>query len=686
MMQPSVPADNPLLDFSGLPRFSAIRVEHVLPAVEWVLADNRASIDRLLDRTESYTWDNLVQPLEDLGHRFSRIWSPVGHLNAVVNRPELRDAYDACLPLISAYLTELGQNERLYRAYQAIRNDPSFGSLSRSQRTVVDHALRDFRLSGIDLDHDRRARFRAIAAELAALTSRFEQNLLDATNGWTRLVTDERQLSGLPDSARTMAGQVAAQHGAKGWMFTLEAPSYLAVMTHADDRDLRREMYEAYVTRASDEGPCAGRWDNGPVMESILALRYEQARLLGFANYAERSLETTMAGEPHRVLGFLYDLAERSIPVARRELDELRAFAIRRLDLGELEAWDLLYASEKLRQDTFDIAQERLRAYFPLSRVLHGMFEIAQRLYGISIRPRSGVDTWHPDVRFYEIFDGGELRGQFYLDPFARPHKRGGAWMDECVIRKRLGGGFETPVAFLVCNFAPPVADKEALLTHDEVVTLFHEFGHGLHHLLTRMDYPSIAGIQGVPWDAVEFPSQFMENWCWQRESLSLASGHYQTGEPLPAGIFDRLVAARNFQSGMKMLRQIEFALFDFRLHLEFDPAKGGRIYEMLQEVRNQVAVIYPPSFNRFPHSFSHIFAGGYAAGYYSYKWAEVLSSDAFSLFEEKGLFDRESGQRFLRTVLEQGGSREPMELFIEFRGREPRIDALLRHSGIMVS
>jgi oligopeptidase A len=685
MASPSPPADNPLLDFSGLPRFSAIRPGHVGPALDWVLADSRAAIERLLGSHESYTWDSLVQPLEELSHRLSRTWSPVGHLNAVVNTPELRDAYNACLPRLSAYLTELGQNGRLYAAYRSIREGAAFATLSRAQKTVIDNALRDFRLSGIGLDEQARARFRELTAELAVLTSKFEQNLLDATNGWTRLVGDARELSGLPESVRAVAEQAAAQRGVKGWLFTLEFPSYLAVMTHADDRALRREVYEAFVTRASDEGPCAGRWDNGPLMERILALRHEQARLLGFANYAERSLATKMAGDARQVLAFLHDLAQRSLPVARRELEELREFARRRLDLGQLEAWDLFYVSEKLRQEAFDITQERLRVYFPATRVLSGMFEVARRLYGAVIRPAQGADTWHPDVRFYEVRDAaGELRGQFYVDLFARPHKRGGAWMDECVIRKRSSSGFSVPVAFLTCNFSPPVGGGEALLTHDEVVTLFHEFGHGLHHLLTRMDYPSVAGIQGVPWDAVELPSQFMENWCWQRESLALISAHYQSGEPLPPELFERLLAARNFQSGMKMLRQIEFALFDFRLHLEFDPARGGRVYQLLQEVRDQVAVVQPPSFNRFPHSFSHIFAGGYAAGYYSYKWAEVLSSDAFSLFEERGLFDAETGQRFLRTILEQGGSREPMELFVEFRGREPQIDALLRHSGIM--
>lgn len=683
-MHQQPPKDNPLLDFSGLPQFDRIRPAHALPAIEWLLADNRARIESLLDEGGTFDWERLVPPLEELGHRLSRVWSPIAHLNAVVNTPELRDAYNACLPLLSEYMSELGQNERLYRAYREVREAPGFDSLTAPQRKLVENALRDFRLSGIALGEADRTRYREIVAELAVLTSRFEQNLLDATNGWTRHVTDERRLAGLPDTVRSMARQAAGQRGMDGWVFTLEFPSYLGLMTHADDAELRREMYEAYVTRASDQGPCAGRWDNGPVMESVLALRHEQARLLGFRSYAERSLETKMAADPEQVLAFLGNLAERSLPVARREFDELRAFAREHHGVADLHAWDLPYYSEKLRQHTYDISQEKLRAWFPEPRVLAGMFEIVRRLYGISIRPREDVATWHPDVRFFDVFDAdGGLRGRFYLDLFARASKRGGAWMDECVIRRATDQGVEVPVAYLVCNFSPPVADGPALLTHDEVLTLFHEFGHGLHHMLTRMDYPGVAGIQGVPWDAVELPSQFMENWCWQRDAIPLISGHYKTGESLPAAMFERLLQARNFQAGMKMLRQLEFALFDFRLHHEYDPGRGGRIYEILEEVRKQVAVVFPPDFNRFPHSFSHIFAGGYAAGYYSYKWAEVLSSDAFSLFEEKGLFDAETGRRFLETILEQGGSREPMELFIEFRGREPQIDALLRHSGI---
>ncbi len=677
--------DNPLLAAEGLPRFHAIRAAHVVPAIEQMLADNRTRIKQLLKDGGEYDWDTCARPLEDLACRLNRVWSPVGHLNAVVNTPELREAYNACLPLLSAYASELGQNERLYRAYQAVERRPDFSKLAPAQKKIVENALRDFRLSGVALGERDKARYREVVQELALLTARFEQNLLDATQAWSRHVEDEQMLAGLPPGARAMAEQSARQRGMTGWVFTLEYPSYLAVMTYADDRALRYEMYEGFVTRASDQGPHAGRWDNGPVMERILALRHEEACLLGFANYAERSLATKMARDTHQVVEFLRDLAARSLPGARHELDDLRKFARAHLGLEVLEAWDVMYCSERLRQHTYAISQEEIKAYFPVQRVLSGLFEVARRLFGVAIAEHAGVETWHPDVRFYDIRDAqGELRGQFYLDLYARPHKRGGAWMGDCISRRRTDNGVDTPVSYLVCNFTPPVDGESPRLTHDEVLTLFHEFGHGLHFMLTLVDYPSVAGTEGVAWDAVELPSQFMENWCWQREALALISGHYLTGEPLPEALFARLLAARNFQSGMKMLRQIEFALFDFRLHLDYDPASGGRIYEILQQVRDEVAVFRPPSFNRFPHSFSHIFAGGYAAGYYSYKWAEVLSSDAFSLFEERGVFDMETGIRFLTTVLEQGGSRDPLELFVEFRGREPQIDALLRHHGLM--
>ena len=675
---------NPLLAMRGLPPFSAIRPEHIEPAIDQLLAEGRAAVARLLDGQRDYTWANLVAPLEDLSDRLRRVWSPVGHMNAVVNSPELRAAYNACLPKLSDYATELGQNEPLYRAYQSIADGPEWARLDTAQKKIIDNALRDFRLSGVALPPAQKARFKDIMQELSNLTAKFEENLLDATNGWHKQIDDVNDLAGLPPTAIALLAQLAQQRGLQGWLATLEFPSYIPIITYADNRALRRELYEAYVTRASDAGPNAGRWDNTPVMERLLALRHESAQLLGFKNYAEYSIAPKMARSTDQVLSFLTDLAQRSIGMARAELDEVRAYAREQHGVQELEAWDVTYYGEKLRQHRYAISKEDLKPYFPEARAVAGMFQVVKRLYGLDIRERSGVDTWHPDVRFFEIRDErGDLRGQFYLDLYARQHKRGGAWMDDCITRKREADGVQTPTAYLTCNFSPPVGNDPALFTHDEVLTLFHEFGHGLHHMLTKVDYPSVAGIAGVAWDAVELPSQFMENWCWQREALDLIAGHYLSGAPLPDELFRKMLAARNFQAGMQMVRQLEFALFDFRLHLEYDPARGGRVYEILDEVREQVAVMKPPSFNRFPHSFSHIFAGGYAAGYYSYKWAEVLSSDAFSAFEEQGIFDRNTGLRFLTTVLEQGGSREPMELFVEFRGREPPIDALLRHSGI---
>ncbi len=675
---------NPLLELKGLPPFSKIRPEHIEPAIDALLAECRRTVAGLLETDGPWHWDNLVQPIEDVEDRLSRAWSPVSHMNSVVNSEPLRQAYNACLPKLSEYGTEMGQNEALYRAFRALRESPGFEQLEQAQRRIIDNELRDFRLSGVALPPAQRERYKAIMLELSSLTAKFEENLLDATNAWQRQVTDESELAGLPESALQLARQTAEREGLEGWLFNLEFPSYYPVLTYADNRALREAFYTAYVTRASDEGPHAGQWDNGPVMERILALRHEAAQLLGFRNYAERSLATKMAQSPEQVLQFLNDLAERSLPRARAELDEVRAFAAEHHGVTELEAWDLPYYSEKLRQHTYAISQEELKPWFPESRVVPGMFAVVERLYGLRISRVEGIDVWHPDVRFYEIRDaGGQLRGQFYLDLYARPHKRGGAWMDECISRRVTRDGLQTPVAYLTCNFSPPIGDRPALFTHDEVITLFHEFGHGLHHMLTQVDYAGVSGISGVAWDAVELPSQFMENWCWEREALDLISGHVDTGEPLPQDLFERMIAARNFQSAMQMVRQLEFALFDFRLHLEYDPGKGARIYEILDEVRRQVAVVRPPSFNRFPHSFSHIFAGGYAAGYYSYKWAEVLSADAFAAFEEAGIFDRETGMRFLTRILEQGGARDPMELFIDFRGREPTIDALLRHSGL---
>ena len=675
---------NPLLDYEHLPLFQHIKPEHVQPAVEKVLAENREKLNALLAANETYTWETLLQPLEDLQDQINHVWSPVTHLNAVMNSEALREAHNACLPKLSAYGTELGQNRKLFEAYQAIAQSAHFNELDTAQRKVITDALRDFRLSGVDLPDEQKARYKDIQQTLSSLCSKFSDNVLDATQGWKKHIADAAQLQGLPESAMAMARQTAEADKQSGWMLSLEFPSYFAVMTYADDRDLRREMHEAYVTRASDQGPNAGQWDNSSVMENILALRHEKAQLLGFDSFAQLSLATKMAPDTDSVIGFLKELAAKSKPIAQQELQELQAFAQKELGLADLQPWDVLYASEKLRQNKYAISQEELKAYFPETKVIPGLFAIVKRLYGLEIHQVEGVQTWHKDVRFYEIKDQqGNMRGQFFLDLYARPNKRGGAWMAECVCRRKTAAGIQIPVAYLTCNFPPPVGDDPALFTHYEVTTLFHEFGHGLHHMLTRVDYLEVSGINGVAWDAVELPSQFMENWCWETQALDLIAGHYQTGEPLPEELLRRLLAAKNFHSAMQMVRQLEFALFDFRLHLEYDPQQGGRIQQVLDEVRREVTVISPAPINRFQHSFSHIFAGGYAAGYYSYKWAEVLSADAFSKFEETGIFDQATGTAFLTNILEQGGSREPLELFVAFRGREPKIDALLRHSGI---
>ena len=679
---PEETMSNPLIDQAGLPAFSLIRPEHVEPAVDARIADCRETIVRLTREVAIPNWENFVEPLDEADDRLNRTWSPVGHLNGVLNSDALRAAYNACLPKLSDYGTEVGQNEDLFRAYQAVAAQEQ---LDQAQRKLLENALRDFHLSGVDLPADAKARYKAISQELSQLTSKYSENLLDATNAWSKLIEDPALLAGLPESALGLARQNAARQGKDGWLFTLDMPYYLPVMTYADNRELRFEMYQAYGTRASDQGPHAGQWDNGETMERILALRHELAQLLGFANYAERSLATKMAPSTAAVLAFLDDLAERSIGQARCELEELRAFAREQHGVTDLEPWDVGYYSEKLRIHRYQISQEEVRPYFPVPRVLTGLFGVVERLFGVRIQEVDGFDSYHPDVRFFEIRDGanGALRGQFYLDPYARQNKRGGAWMDVCTNRMHTRSCDQIPVAYLVCNFTPPVGDRPALLTHNEVQTLFHEFGHGLHHMLTQVDYPGVAGINGVPWDAVELPSQFLENWCWERESLDLFAAHWETGAPLPEDLYQRMIAAKNFQSAMQMVRQLEFALFDFRLHMEYDPARGGRIYAILDQVRDQVAVLRPPAFNRMAHSFSHIFAGGYAAGYYSYKWAEVLSADAFSLFEEKGVFDADTGRAFREQILEKGGSEDAMVLYVNFRGREPNTDALLRHSGI---
>ncbi|WP_323925378.1 oligopeptidase A [Aeromonas veronii] len=677
--------NNPLLTMDSLPPFSQIKPEQVQPAVMQAIADCKQKISDVLAQRDPHTWDSLIAPLEEVNDRLSRIWSPVSHLNSVLNSEALREAHDACLPLLSEFQTYVGQHEGLYQAYLALSQSDDFPLLSGAQRKEIQNTLRDFRLSGIGLPAEAQQRYGEIQARLSELASRFSNNVLDATQGWHKLVADEAELAGLPDSVRAAARQMAELKGKEGWLFTLDIPSYLPVMMYADNRELRAEMYEAFTTRASDQGPNAGKWDNSAIMSELLTLRRELAQLLGFANYAELSLATKMADKTEQVVSFLTDLAAKSLPQGKAELEEIRAFAAEQHGQSELAAWDLAYYAEKLKQHKFSISDEQLRPYFPASKVVKGLFEVVKRVFGMKVRERLGIDTWHPDVRFYDIFDADdELRGSFYLDLYAREHKQGGAWMDVCLGRRyRQDGSLQKPVAYLTCNFNGPVDGKPALFTHNEVVTLFHEFGHGIHHMLTRIDVAGVAGINGVAWDAVELPSQFLENWCWESEALAFISGHYETGEPLPADLLEKMLTARNFQAAMQMLRQLEFALFDFRLHQEFDPANPAQLPALLDEVRSQVAVMTPPAFNRFQHSFSHIFAGGYAAGYYSYKWAEVLSADAFSRFEEEGIFNQATGQSFLKNILEKGGSKEPMELFRAFRGREPKVDALLRHSGI---
>jgi len=668
---------NTLLTDAPLPAFGAIRAEHVEPAIRQLLEENRAAIAALL-ASGADRWDTLVVPLERMHHRLGKAWSPVGHLNGVMNSDELRAAYNACLPLLTAYHTELGQNAELCAAYQGVA-DREAAALGAEQRKVVDNALRDFRLAGVSLPAERKQRFGEVMERLATAQAKFDENVLDATNAWSRQVTDERELDGLPANAVHRAREAAATAGQDGWLLALDAPTYQAVLTHAASETLRREFYQAWVTRASDRGPHAGRWDNGPLMAEILALRHEAANLVGFANFAEYSLATKMARDPAEVTEFLLRLARVSRPAARRELEDLERFAGR-----PLSAWDIAYYSERLKDERLQVSEEALRPYFPLPRVLAGLFTVLGRLYGVRIVANAAVETYHPDVRYFDVLDrDGTPRGGFFLDLYARPKKRGGAWMDECVGRIKLAGASALPIAYLVCNFSPPAGAQPSLLTHNEVLTLFHEFGHGFHHLLTRVNVPSVAGINGVPWDAVELPSQFMENFAWRDEVLPLISAHVETGAPLPREMLARLQASRTFQAGMHTVRQLEFALFDFRLHTEYVPGQPPRIAETLAEVREAVAVVRPPEFNRFPHSFQHVFSGGYAAGYYSYKWAEVLSADAFGAFEEHGVFDAATARRFLGAILERGGSRDAMEAFVEFRGRPPEIEPLLRQLGL---
>lgn len=675
---------NPLLEAarndSGLADFGAIRPEHVETAIDTLLAENRNAIDALLASGGPYDWDSLITPLDELEDRLSRAWSPVNHLNSVANDETLRKAYNACLPKLAEYSAELGQNQALYEAVKQLRGDADKYGLDAAQIKVLDDEIRDFRLAGVALPDDRQSRYREIRQALSAREAAFEENLIDAAASWHLKVDDESRLAGIPADGIERAARTAAEHDASGWWFPLDFPSFHAVIIHADDRELRREMYTAWVTRASDQGPSAGRFDNSDNMREILELRREEAELLGFSNFAEVSLASKMVRQPEDVLAFLESLVQRIRPVAREEFNELRDFAGSELGLAELEAWDIGWAAEKLRKARYDISQEELRPYFPLPKVMEGLFAIVGDLYGLQVSELEPPSRWHDDVRYFEIRDADDkLRGHLFMDLYARPRKRSGAWMDEARNRFRRRDGVQTPIAHLCCNFAPPGKDRPSLLSHDDVQTLFHEFGHCLHHLLTRVDYPSAAGINGVAWDAVELPSQFHENFTWDRTALDLISGHVETGEPLPDELHEKMLAGRNFHAGLFLVRQLEFATFDMRLH-----ATGtSDVMGTLAEVRKDVAVVPAPDFNRFPHSFSHIFAGGYAAGYYSYLWAEVMSSDAFAAFEEVGLFDRATGQRFLSSILERGGSADPETLFVEFRGRRPEQAAFLRHHGL---
>lgn len=682
--------DNPLLDFSGLTPFDAVKPEHVTPAVDALLEENRAAVAKLEAPDTPATWDGFVEPLESATERLGRAWGVVGHLNAVMDSPELRATYNENQPKLTEFWTELGQNLALFDKYKALRNSAEFATLTPTRQRIVDNAIRDFRLSGAELPDDKKERYAEIQEAQAMLGTKFSENVLDATNDFSLIVEDEAKLAGLPDDAKAAARAAAEKDGKPGYKFTLHFPSYFPVLQFADSRALREKIYRANATKASELGTKA-EWDNSANIVELLKLRDEEAKLLGYKNFAEVSLVTKMAETPAQVVDFLEDLAKRARPFAEKDLAELRAFARERLGLEQMEAWDTTYASEKLREERYAFSEQELKQYFPEPKVIEGLFRVIQTLYGVGIRPDTAT-TWHPDVKFFRIEREGQLVGQFYLDLYARSGKRGGAWMDGARERRRLASSTQTPVAYLVCNFTEPhVVDGKArpsLFTHDDVITLFHEFGHGLHHMLTRVDDLAVSGISGVEWDAVELPSQFMENFCWEWDVLEHMTAHVDSGETLPRALFDKMIAAKNFQSGMQTLRQVEFSLFDMHLHYDYDAAGSETVQQLLDQVRDRVSVLKPPAFNRFQNSFSHIFSGGYAAGYYSYKWAEVLSADAYAAFEEAGaatgnVLSLEVGRKFQQEVLAVGGSRPALESFKAFRGREPKIDALLRHSGM---
>ena len=687
-------ADNPLLDFSDLPRFDLVQPEHVKPAIESLLTAGRELIARLTDDQTPATWADFAGALAVGLEPFGRAWGIVGHLHSVNDVPPWREAYNEMLPEVSRFYAELGQNLKLFEKYKALRDSAEYATLSVEQKKVVDNEVRDFRLSGAELPEDQKPRFQAIMEELSQLSAKFSENLLDATNAFAEIVTDEALLAGLPDDAKQAAKTAAEKAGVEGWRFSLQAPSYGPVMQYADNRELRARMYRAYATRAAEfaDGSSKPEWDNTPLIKRMLELRREDAQMLGYDNFAEVSLVPKMADTPDQVLAFLRELAAKAKPFAARDMAELLAFARDELGIVDFQPWDAAYVSEKLLQARYAFSEQEVKQYFTEPKVVGGLFKVIESLFNVRVKADT-APVWHEDVRFYRIeTPAGELVGQFYMDLYARETKRGGAWMDEARSRKRMAGGVQKPIAYLNCNFSRPVGEvdgklRPATFTHDEVTTLFHESGHGLHHLLTRGEELGVSGIHGVEWDAVELPSQFMENYCWEWEVLQGMTAHVDSGEPLPRALFDKMLAAKNFQSGMMAVRQIEFSLFDILLHSEFDPAGPSTAMDLLAEVRKEVAVLIPPAWHRFPNSFSHIFGGGYAAGYFSYKWAEVLSADAYAAFEEAGdPFDATVGKRFLDEILSVGGSRPAIESFTAFRGREPSVDALLRHSGMIAA
>ena len=676
---------NPLLTDSPLPIFKTIKAEDITPAITQLIEENLKKIDDLLDKTKEITWENIIAPIEEWGDRLNKAWSPVSHLNSVANTPELRAAHHECIGKLSDYGLKIGQNERLYNAYLALKESKAFATYSKAQQKEITDAIRDFKLSGIWLSAEKRKEFVGLSQKSSKLQSQFQDNVLDSTDNWHYDTTNSNELAGLSPQTLEMAKQLAEKANVEGWRISLDYPCFHSVMTTSDNPTLRQKLHEAYSTRGSDQGPHQNKWDNTALMQEILQVRDAKAKLLGFNHYGELSLATKMAKKPEDVLAFLKDLASKAKPFAEKEMQELREFAKTTYGIDKLEPWDITYYSEKMKQARFTLSEEELRPYFPAEKAIAGLFEVVKRLYGLEIQQKQNDDVWHPSVQFYEIRDQtGEIRGMFYLDLYARAQKRGGAWMDEARVRRRLPNGeIQLPIAYLTCNFRGASKDSPALLTHDEVITLFHEFGHGLHHMLTRIDVAGVSGINGVPWDAIELPSQFMESWCWKNEALQFISGHFKTGEPLPTDLLNKMQEAKNFQAAMQLLRQLEFSLFDFRLHCEFNPELREQTQAILNEVRTQYSVVPIAPYNRFQNSFSHIFAGGYAAGYYSYLWAELLACDAFSKFEEDGIFNSTTGKSFLEKILEKGGSEEPEILFRDFRGRDPIIEPLLRHRGL---